>query len=117
MPRRHVVPTLLFAALAVVWTYPLVLHLGSAIPGDAGDNYSFLWNFWWMREALASPEVSFFHSDRLFAPFGIDLVNHPHTALQAGVAATVFGAFPLVVSLNVVIVLSVFLTGLCSYVL
>src|SRR5262245_38620246 len=115
--RRHVGPAILFAALAVVSTYPLVRHLGTHIPGQAGDNYSFLWNFWWMRQALASPDVSFFHSTHLLAPDGVDLVNHPHTALQASVAATILGGLPLVVSLNIIVLLSVFLTPVCTYAL
>jgi hypothetical protein len=50
--------------------------------GAGGDNYSFLWNLWWMRKVLSSPGLDFFQSTYLFSPFGVDLINHPHTALQ-----------------------------------
>jgi hypothetical protein len=115
MGVRHAAPALLFAGLAILWTYPLVRHLNTHVPGLPGDNYTFLWNFWWMRQALASSSDAFFHSPHLFAPYGIDLVNHPHTALQAGFAATALGGLPLIAAMNVVILLSVFLTSLSSY--
>jgi hypothetical protein len=102
--------------MTIVRTYPIVFHLGTAILGDAGDNFLLLWNFWWMRQALGAAHLSFFHSPSLFAPYAFDLVNQPHPARQAGFAATVPGAAPLIVSLNVVL-LSVFLTGICSYLL
>ncbi len=37
---------------------------------------------------LSAPELEFFHSTYLFSPFGVDLINHPHTALQGYISAT-----------------------------
>ena len=79
----HAGPLALFGALAVGWTWPLVLHLGDAIPGDPGDNYSFLWNLWWMRHVLATPDLPYFHTTYLFYPFGTTIADHPHCALPA----------------------------------
>jgi hypothetical protein len=39
-------------ALAFVWTFPLVSHLASALPGRPGDNFAFLWNFWWIAPSF-----------------------------------------------------------------
>ena len=74
--------------MSIVWTWPLALHFRDHIPGQPGDNYSFLWNLWWMRKALSAPELDFFQSRYLFSPFGVDLINHPHTALQGYISAT-----------------------------
>ncbi len=87
----HLPAMLLLAALSIVWTWPLALHFSDHIPGLGGDNYSFLWNLWWMRKALSSPELEFFQSTYLFSPFGVDLINHPHTALQGYLSATALG--------------------------
>ena len=84
----HLPAMLLLAVLSIVWTWPLALHFGDHIPGLGGDNYSFLWNLWWMRKALSAPELDFFQSTYLFSPFGVDLINHPHTALQGYLSAT-----------------------------
>src|ERR1700737_4500024 len=78
---------LLLVAGAVVWTWPLALHFRDHIPGGPGDNFSFLWNLWWMRQVLSHPALGFFHSPYLLSPFGVDLINHPHTALQGLISA------------------------------
>ncbi|MCM3881834.1 MAG: hypothetical protein ND807_17130 [Vicinamibacterales bacterium] len=113
----HVPALLLFAALAIVWTWPLALHFRDHIPGLPGDNFSFLWNLWWMRKALSSPDLSFFRSAYLFSPFGVDLVNHPHTALQGLVSATLLAKLSLIEAENLYIVVSLFLNAACAYAL
>src|SRR3972149_613283 len=112
MPRKgreHLPALLLLAAMAVVWTWPLALHFRDHIPGQPGDNYSFLWNLWWMRKALSAPELSFFQPSYLFSPFGVDLVNHPHTALQGFISATALAGRTVIEAENAYILVSVFL--------
>ncbi len=103
-------------ALALVWSFPLVHHLGTSLPGPPGDNQSFLWNDWWMRRVLSS-DARLFFTDRLFAPFGVDLTLHTHTALQSFVAATLFGSLPLVVAHNLTLLASLTANGLAAYAL
>jgi len=105
-----------FAALAIVWTYPLVTDLSGQLPGLGGDTLQFLWNFWWMRTALASGQDVFFTSYML-APAGASLVLHTFTALPAFVGATVFGSLPVAAALNVTILIGLFLNGFCAYLL
>jgi hypothetical protein len=91
------------------------MHLRSHIPGTPGDNFSFLWNLWWMRHVLAHPAGGFFHSPYLFFPFGVDLVNHPHTALQGVISATLFARLSIIEAENLYIIVSVFLNGVAAY--
>src|SRR3954470_17209608 len=88
---KHGGPLALFGALAVIWTWPLARHLNDAIPGGPGDNYSFVWNLWWMRHVLATPGLAYFHTTYLFHPFGTSIANHPNTALPALIGATILG--------------------------
>ena len=108
---------MLLAAMSIIWTWPLVLHTSDHIPGQGGDNYSFLWNLWWMRKALSAPELDFFQSRYLFSPFGVDLINHPHTALQGFISATALGRLSVIQAENLYIIVSVFLNAACAYVL
>jgi hypothetical protein len=105
------------AVMAIAWTYPLVTRLSTDLPGAAaGDNVAFLWNFWWMRTALdAGRDVSF--TEYLFAPSGVDLTLHTHTALLAFAGATVLATLPVIAALNVTVLVSVFLSGLAAYLL
>jgi len=108
---------LLFAVLTVGWTWPLAAHLGDAIPGDGGDNYSFLWNLWWMRHVLASPGLAYFHTNYLFYPFGTTIADHPHTALPAFVAATVLRHWSIVTAQNLLLLACVFANMASMYAL
>ena len=79
---------------------------------------AFLWNFWWMRHNLAAGAgAALFNSDALFAPFGIDLVLHTHTALPALAGATVAGWLPLVAAHNLILLACLALNGLAAYLL
>ena len=101
----------------MVWTWPLALHFRDHIPGLPGDNFSFLWNLWWMRRVLGNHALSFFHSTYLFSPFGVDLINHPHTALQGLISATVLSKLSIIEAENLYVVVSVFLNAASAYAL
>ncbi len=105
------------AALALAWSFPLAAVAGTHLAGAGfSDNANFLWNFWWMREALGSGE-RFFSTPYLFAPFGTDLTLHTHTALNAFAGATLLERLPPLAALNVTILASLFLNGFCAYLL
>ncbi|MES2644569.1 MAG: hypothetical protein V4850_34090 [Myxococcota bacterium] len=56
--RPHLGPLALFAAVAVLVTWPAVLHLGTAIPGAAtSDAYDHYWGYWWWAAELVSGQV------------------------------------------------------------
>jgi hypothetical protein len=114
---KHLGPLALFGALAIAWTWPLAAHLHGAVPGDPGDNYSFLWNLWWMRHVIATPGLAYFHTSYLFHPFGTAIANHPHTALPAIVAATVLGHASIVTAQNVLLLAYVFANMTAMYAL
>ena len=113
--RRHGIAAAAAALFAVGWTFPLVLNLSTHIPGPgAGDNVTFLWNFWWMRTALAAG-VDPFYTTAVFAPVGTDLTLHTHTMLPALVGATALGALPVATALNLTILAGVALNAFCAY--
>jgi hypothetical protein len=116
-PLRHLGPVLLLAILTCVWTWPLILHLKTHLPGEPGDNFSFVWNLWWMRETLGTPGLTFLWTDYLFAPFGVSLVNHSHTALAAVLGATVLRPFSPAEAENIIVLASVFLAAVSMYAL
>src|SRR2546428_10338019 len=114
--RHHAVAIGVLLLLAIAQTWPLVLHLGTHLPGThAGDNVIFVWNLWWMREAWASPDAAFLHTDRLFAPVGTSLVLHTHSALLGVAGASLAAALPVVAALGVSIIGCVFLNGATAY--
>jgi hypothetical protein len=113
----HAPPLIALLVMAVVWTWPLVLHFRDHIPGFAGDNFSFLWNLWWVRKALSAPELELFRSTYLLSPFGVDLINHPHTMLQGYMSATALSGLTVIEAENTYILASVFLNAASAYAL
>jgi hypothetical protein len=114
---KHSGPLALFAALAIAWTWPLAAHLHDAVPGGPGDNYSFVWNLWWMRHVLSTPGLAYFHTNYLFYPFGTTIADHPHTALPAIVAATLLKRASVVTAQNLLLLSYVFANMACAYAL
>ncbi len=56
--RVHAPALALFAALAVLATWPAVLHLGAAIPGaPTSDAYDHYWGYWWWASSLADGKL------------------------------------------------------------
>jgi hypothetical protein len=121
VPRTIWIHTALLAgyvALALIHTYPLVRHLHTHLPGlGLGDNVSFVWNLWWMREALSSPSSEFFTSPLIAAPLGVSLALHTHTALTAFLGATVLAPFPVVAAQNILLIASLVVNGMGAYTL
>src|SRR4051794_5382870 len=114
---KHGGPLALFGALAVIWTWPLARHLHDAIPGGPGDNYSFVWNLWWMRHVLATPGLAYFHTTYLFYPFGTTIADHPHTALPALIAATLLKPLTVVEAQNALLMAYMFANMAAMYAL
>jgi hypothetical protein len=115
--RTHAAPLVLFACATIGWTWPLVRHLATEIPGEPGDNFSFLWNLWWMRHVRATPGLSFFRTDYLLYPIGTSLVDHPHTALPAWISATLLSPLPVAAAQNVLLLFFVFANFAAMYLL
>ncbi len=68
--RHHAGPLALFAALAVLLTWPGVLHLGTAIPGAAtSDAYDHYWGYAWFASTLGRGELPL-HTDLSHWPPG-----------------------------------------------
>ena len=94
-----------------------MLHLGDAVPGDPGDNYSFLWNLWWMRHTLATPGLPYFHTSHLFYPFGTTIADHPHCALPALIAATLLKPLSIITAYNLLLLAFLFANMAAMYAL
>jgi hypothetical protein len=114
---RHAGPLAFFALLALAWTWPLARHFSTAIAGDPGDNFSLVWNLWWMRHVRSTAGLEFFRTTFLFHPFGASLANHPHTALPGLVAATALSPLPVAAAQNAILLANVFANMATMYAL
>ncbi len=75
-PRRDARLLLFYFILAILFTYPLVLHLDTHQPGHGGDDPAQTWSIWWVRYALFAIGANPLTTDYLFYPIGINLVAY-----------------------------------------
>ena len=88
-PLLHAAILALYAALAILLTWPLVRHLSTHVPGSytwAFDEYTFLWNSWWFRYALTELHQNPLYTSHIFYPLGIGLILHTYNLFNAIVA-------------------------------
>ncbi|MFQ3633165.1 hypothetical protein [Roseiflexus sp.] len=111
-----------YLALALVVTWPLVLHFGDRlfggidqIPGRfrfAGDEEAglHLWHLWWVSEAILRG-VNPFWTDLLFYPDGVQLYVQTLSAPNAIIALPVYGLMGPIAAFNTIVLLGFVLTG------
>jgi hypothetical protein len=89
MRRIHLWALLLYGLLAVALTWPLVTQITTHVPGSdtwAYDEYTFLWNIWYLKHALIDQLSTPLHTDLLFYPVGMGLVMYTFNLLAAALA-------------------------------
>ncbi|MGI8586235.1 MAG: hypothetical protein ACR2M0_00910 [Chloroflexia bacterium] len=112
----HLLALLAYFALAVLFTWPTVLHFDSRITGNLiPDRDQNLWNLWWVKESLLVRHTNPFHTDLLYYPYGVDLYLHD-LALPNGLIGLVpqllLGVFA---AYNTVVLACYTLTGYAAY--
>ena len=66
---------LIYFAVAVGMTWPLVEEISERLPGASDDTLVHYWNGWWAKRALTTGQ-SPFYTRYLYYPTGISLVYH-----------------------------------------
>jgi len=111
----HGLPLLVYALLAIGLTWPTLLHFTTSLTSDGGDARSYLWQLWFVRQALLTGS-SVFDAPLLYFPHGTTLLLHGAGPLL-GVLALPFWIGGPVAAYNGVILLSACLSGYCMYLL
>ena len=82
----HLLAVILYSVLALAATWPLVENLGTHVPGSetwAFDEYTFIWNSWWLRYTLFDLGQNPLFSTHTFYPLGISLVLYTYNLFNA----------------------------------
>ncbi|HEX9114661.1 MAG TPA: hypothetical protein VGA61_01220 [Anaerolineae bacterium] len=106
-----------YLALTLALTYPLLLNLATAIPGDSFDGWQNYWNQWWIKTALIDRHSSPYFTDLLYAPTGVSLLFHtlnPFNGLLTMPVQLSWGPIP---AYNAAVLFSFVAGGLGAYLL
>lgn len=108
-----------YLAAAVVQTWPLALHLSTALTGDPrGDTGVYVWNLWAFRHELIDAGTNPLHTN-LILPLagGADLSLHNYTVASDLLALPFLPVLGVVAAFNVVYLVNIALAGLGAFLL
>ncbi|WP_174714055.1 hypothetical protein [Candidatus Viridilinea mediisalina] len=114
--RNAGVALTLYLALALLMTWPTLLHLTSAVPGNGFDTWQNMWNMWWLREALLTGSNPYF-TPYLYHPHGASLLLQTLNPINFLISLPVHALFGLVAAYNFVVIFSLTASGFATYLL
>ncbi|MBI5301700.1 MAG: hypothetical protein HY868_06165 [Chloroflexi bacterium] len=115
--RADIVALIAYLVLAIVLTFPLVLHFTTHVPGDGGDDPALAWNLWWVPYAIINLGQSPIYTQHMFYPIGINLAFYTLTYLNAFLSIPLQYATNLVIATNANVWFSFVVGGLGTYLL
>jgi hypothetical protein len=116
----HILAVILYAVLALAATWPLVRYLGTHVPGSetwAFDEYTFIWNSWWLRYSLFDLGQNPLYSTHTFYPLGISLVLYTYNLFNALISLPLQPFLSLPAISNLTFLLATILSGYGAFIL
>lgn len=113
----HVLTIGVYTLLALALTWPVVVHLGSHVPGNGVDDPPLTWNLWWVKHALLQLGTNPFDCQFLFHPLGINLAYYTLTVLNGLLSIPLQSAFGLIPASNLLLLSSFVLSGYGAFLL
>lgn len=108
--------TLFFLVWAIVFTYPLVFHLGDSVALSAGgDAYLHLWNLWWADKSLIDLHQNPFHTTYLYYPTGASLYYHSLDLVNGIASIPLQRVLGLTSAFNLLMIANLVLDGVAAY--
>src|SRR5437867_2556777 len=113
---------LLFFAVSVVQTWPLIVHMTNSIADSPSaplpDIYAFIWNLSWVKQAIVDLHTNPYETDYIFFPDGEHLYIHPLAFINGVMCIPLEVATGnLILSWNVLALLLFTFSGLATYAL
>lgn len=113
----HLCVLLGYTLLTLLFTYPMVLHMGSRLIGVGGDGWQNVWNLWWTKKALLDLHTNPFHTDYLYYPQGTSLYFHTLNIFNGFLSIPLQDMFGLIFSYNTIVLFSFVFGGYGAYLL
>ena len=110
---RNVLVLLAFLALTLVATYPLPLHVTSAIPGG-GDSWIYYWNLWWVKRAFHLG-ISPYATTDIHFPYGTSLYFHTLNIAGDLFALPILQIAPIALAYDLLVFAAFVLGGYAAY--
>lgn len=131
MKKTFVILALLFifSAIAIVFSYPLILHFNSSLPythapakgfsmGNfmQGDHLALYYIYWLIKDYFVTPAQNLFSDPYMFSLIGYPRPFEPR-GLPSSILFLIFSIFGNIPAYNCVIMISFILAGICMFLL
>jgi hypothetical protein len=116
--RRHALAVLGYACVAVAFSWPLPMHLSTALPGPVGgDTGVYVWNLWVFRHSIvAHREMPFFTMEILALAGSLPLTLQNYTTLANVIAFPWLPLLGTVATFNLLVISSGVLAAYAMFV-
>lgn len=108
-----------YAAAAIIFSWPLALHLDTHLTGSpGGDTGVYVWNQWVFRHELLERQRFPYFTDTILSPAGgTNLSLHNYTVFQNLLALVLIGPLGVVAAFNVIHLVMIVLTAYATFLL
>jgi hypothetical protein len=109
-------PAFFFLAWALLFTYPLVTHMGDGVVLSTGDDaWLHLWDLWWADKSLVDLHTSPYFTYFLYHPTGVNLVYHSLDIFNGVLSIPLQHLLGLTWAFNLLLLANLTLDGLAAY--
>ena len=117
--RLHAAAAIAYAAVAIVFTWPLAANLDTRLTGGTGgDTGVYVWNQWVFRHEFRTNRSFPYFTDTIFgAERPANLSLHNYTRFQNLLAAPLMGRIGVVATFNVIYLLMTVMTAYATFLL
>jgi len=114
--RSRILIVLGYLVATIVFTFPMCFRMGDFIKDVPTVDYGVnLWNLSWCYRWLTVPGAELLHTDYILYPEGVSLASHTLSVLNGVLSFPLQAVFGVVVSYNVLVLASFFLTAVATY--
>lgn len=110
------VALVLYILLAVVFTWPLASNFSSAILGHGSDGWQYIWDMWWLNEAVSTGTPPY-HFTSFYSPWGAINYLHSLNPLWGVLTLPLQWLFGPIVAYNIACWLSLIVLAFAGYML
>ena len=109
-------PFFFFLAWALLFTYPLVLHMADGVVlSSGGDAWLHLWDLWWADKSIIDLHQNPYYTTYLYHPTGLNLFYHSLDILNGILSIPLQRVFGLATSFNLLVIANLTFDGVAAY--
>lgn len=114
--KQYAIIVLAYLAISMLFFWPMIVNIGSVVPGTGGDIFQSMWELWWTPFSIFTLHASPYYSAYLFYPLGANLATQTLAPI-AGLVSVLFQPAGLAFAFNAIFLIGFVLSGLFTYLL